>query len=350
MTETGTAITIRPMGEADTTEAERVMRVAFGTFLRLPDPASFAGDACMVAPRFAAEPRAAFVAERDGAIVGSCTAVRWGDVAFVGPLTVRPDLWDQGVAKRLLAPVLDRFAEWGVTRAGLFTFANSPRHLGLYQRFDFWPGPLTSVMWKRVRRAAPVARGAAMSDAAEATTFASTTLSSLDEAARAASIRDCRALAGDVGDGLDLTSEIEALARLAARLGGQAGGDTVLLRAREGGHAAGPDTDGELIGFAVCHTGAGSEAGSGAAYVKFGGVRPGPRAAAHFDQLLAACEAFAASRGLLRLVAGVSTGRHPAYRAMLDRGFRSDVVGVTMHRGNRPSHHSAEVWAVDDWR
>ena len=96
--------------------------------------------------------------------------------------------------------------------------------------------------------------------------------------------------------------------------------------------------------------GRGTEAGSGAAYVKFGGVRPGPGAAAHFDQLLAACEVFAASRGLLRLVAGVSTGRHQAYRAMLERGFRSDVVGVTMHRGNRPSHHSAEVWAVDDWR
>ena len=103
MTENDGAITIRTMREADTAEAERVMRVAFGTFLRLPDPASFAGDACMVAPRFAAEPRAAFVAERGGAVVGSCLAVRWGDVAFFGPLTVRPDLWDQGVAKRLLA-------------------------------------------------------------------------------------------------------------------------------------------------------------------------------------------------------------------------------------------------------
>jgi GNAT superfamily N-acetyltransferase len=330
-----------------------VMRVAFGTFLRLPDPASFAGDACMVAPRFAAEPRAAFVAERDGAIVGSCLAVRWGDVAFFGPLTVRPDLWDQGVAKRLLAPVLDRFTEWGVTRAGLFTFANSPRHLGLYQRFDFWPGPLTAVMWKRVRRAAAVRRDSASGGLTEAAAFDSTLMSSLDEAARAASIRDCRALAGDICDGLDVTSEVDALARLAARLDGPAGGDTVLVRARAPGGSAEPATAGkvgELTGFAVCHAGAGTEAGSGAAYVKFGGVRPGPRAAAHFDQLLAACEGFAASRGLLRLVAGVSTGRHQAYRAMLDRGFRSDVVGVTMHRGNRPSHHSAEVWTVDDWR
>jgi hypothetical protein len=34
-------VTVRPMAEADLDEADRIMRLAFGTFLRLPDPMRF---------------------------------------------------------------------------------------------------------------------------------------------------------------------------------------------------------------------------------------------------------------------------------------------------------------------
>ena len=68
----------------------------------------------------------------------------------------------------------------------------------------------------------------------------------------------------------------------------------------------------------------------------------GHAAEQNFNHLLEACEAFAASRGLEKLVAGVNTARVAAYRRMLARGFRSFTQGVAMLRSedqgyNRPT-------------
>lgn len=41
----------------------------------------------------------------------------------------RPDLWDQGVGKRLMDPVMDCIDTWGNRRLGLFTFSH--RSFGL---------------------------------------------------------------------------------------------------------------------------------------------------------------------------------------------------------------------------
>ena len=51
-------------------------------------------------------------------------------------------------------------------------------------------------------------------------------------------------------------------------------------------------------------------------------VRPGGDAARRFDRLLSACEAFALECGATHLVAGIDTARHPAYRRMVERGWR----------------------------
>lgn len=139
-------VRVRPMVPSDLDAADRVFRVAFGTFLGLPDPAAFAGDADWIRTRFRAAPDAAFVAERDGVVVGSNLATRWGSVGFFGPLTVDPSAWDAGIGRKLLAPVLDCFARWDVRQAGLFTFAQSAKHVTLYQRHGFWPRFLTVVM------------------------------------------------------------------------------------------------------------------------------------------------------------------------------------------------------------
>ena len=56
------------------------------------------------------------------------------------------------MGKRLMEPVMKCFAGWGTTHAGLFTFAQSPKHLGLYQKFGFWPRFLTAIMSKPVER------------------------------------------------------------------------------------------------------------------------------------------------------------------------------------------------------
>ena len=93
-----------------------------------------------------------------------------------------------------------------------------------------------------------------------------------------------------------------------------------------------------------------SEAGSGVTYVKFGAMRPGRDAPVLFDRLLAACEALAAERGCSKLVAGVNTARHTAYRRMTERGFRAFLHGVAMQRPNEAGYNRPDCFVIDDWR
>ena len=119
-------IEVRPLGERDLPEADRIFRLAFGTFIGLPDPMSFIGDAELVGPRWRAAPEAALGAYVDGALVGSNFAANWGSFGFFGPLTVRPDFWGQGVAQKLLAATMDLFESWGTRHVALFTFPAAP--------------------------------------------------------------------------------------------------------------------------------------------------------------------------------------------------------------------------------
>lgn len=311
-------VIIRPLTEQDLSAAGRIVSLAFGTFLGVPEPEKFRADADYAHTRWRADPLAAFGAEMDGILVGSNFATRWGSVGFFGPLTVRPDLWDRGLGKRLMEPIMALFETWGVAHAGLFTFAHSPKHVGLYQHYGFWPRALTAIMSKPVQPHEP------------SSTW--TTYAEVPEGARADCVEACGAVTAALYDGLDVAREIRATHA-------QSLGDTVLL-----------SEAGTLVGFGVCHCGPGTEAGSGKCYVKFGAVPTGRRAGERFERLLDACEALAGARGLSRLEAGVSMARHEAYRTMLARGFRTDIQGVAMHRPNEPGYHRPGVYLIDDWR
>jgi len=116
-------------------------------------------------------------------------------------------------------------------------------------------------------------------------------------------------------------------------------GDTVLL------------TEGSSISaFAVCHVGPKTEAGTGVCYVKFAAVRPGATAHANFERLLKGCEAYAASRKAANLVAGVNMSHHEAYRTMVANGFRTDLQGVAMQKGNEIGFNRSGLYVLDDWR
>jgi hypothetical protein len=145
-------------------------------------------------------------------------------------------------------------------------------------------------------------------------------------------LAECRRLTDTLYPGLDLEREIIALDR-------QGLGDTILVDGAE-----------SVDGFAVCHAGAGSEAGPDACFVKFAAVASGEGAAGRFGRLLDAVEGYAAGRGLSRVVAGVNTGRHEAYRSLLDRGYRALALGVAMHRANEPAYDRPEIYALDDRR
>jgi GNAT superfamily N-acetyltransferase len=333
---TSSDVAIRPLEEADLEEADRIMRLAFGTFLGLPDPMAFMGDADYVRTRWAAEPTCALAAEVDGRLVGTNFVTRWGSVGFFGPLTVEPSLWDQGVARALLTETMPFFDRWGVTHAGLFTFPQSPKHLALYQSYGFLPRFLAPVLAKALTSAATgdASPRQGAGDAAVDTGADAGRWSSGAEAADLATVvAGCARVTDANYPGLDVTREIEAAA--AQKLG-----DTVVVH----------DDAGGVDAFAVCHTGPGSEAGTGTCFVKFGAALPGPGADQRFARLLTACEAFAAQQGAQAVVAGVNAARRGAHQALLDRGYRAQLVGVTMHKPDESAYHDESAWVIDDWR
>src|SRR5438105_7020757 len=200
-------VAIRALAERDLPDAQRIIRDAFGTFLGVPDLEKFWFPP-YAHTRFGAEHIASFAAEQDGKLAGSNFATNWGSVGFFGPLTTRPELWDSGIGQRLVAAACDAFEGWGIRHAGLFTFAQSAKHVGLYGKFGFYPRFLTAVM------AAPARPSLATPDWSR--------YSELPESQRSEAEAATRELTDALHDGLDLRSELHMV--FARGLG-----DTVLL-------------------------------------------------------------------------------------------------------------------------
>ena len=309
---------IRPLVEADLPEAQRIIRVAFGTFLGVPDPDNFWLDRDYAVGRFGAEHVAGIAAIESGKLAGTNFATRWGSFGFFGPLTVRPDLWNKSTGQSLVAAACAAFDEWGLQHVGLFTFAQSAKHVWTYGKFGFHARFLTAIM------SAPAKEGA-LADCSR--------YSDLPEVQRSQIIAQARDLTNELYQGLDLAAEIRTTA--ARKLG-----DTILLW----------DGPSRLGAFAVCQWGPGSEAGQGLLYVKFAAVRAGASSERRFASLLDVCRELAAKVGMSNVLAGVNLAREEAYRHMLSRGFRTQIQGVAMHRPNEPGFSRPGVFVLDDWR
>jgi GNAT superfamily N-acetyltransferase len=297
-------------------EAGRIVRLAFGTFLGLPNPLDFMGDRNFIAPRWRSANVKVIAAHEGGRLIGSNVATRWGSFGFFGPLTVLPEYWDRGVAQRLLKATMTIFERWGLRHSGLFTFPQSAKHVGLYQKFGYWPRYLTAILTRT-----PEAKGAGTA----------VLLSALRKSERQQAIQACGELTQKVDRGLDLTDEIRAVLI-------QRTGDVVLTYTRA-----------VLDAFAVCMNGPGSEGGEKTCYVKFGAARGGVGAGERFDRLLDACETVASSRGAT-IEAGVNLAREDAYRRMRSHGYRVATQGVAMQRPHRDGFNRADVYVIDDWR
>lgn len=326
---TAETVTVRQMNENDLNGADDIMQRAFGTFLGLPSNIRFMGDADYIKTRYRADPSAALVAETDsGKIVGSNFAMDWGSIGVFGPLTIDPDYWNKGIARRLLQETMKIFQRWGSKHLGLFTFAQSGKHIYLYQKFNFWPRYLTAIMSKEIEKDKSV-------DELGGGRFADCRLySQLSELDRVKSIMQCRELTNCIYQGLELKKEIDSVYR-------QRLGDTILMH----------DSNSKaLVGFAVCHVGAGSEAGSGNCYIKFGAVRPGEDSAQVFSQFLDAAMYYAHLQQLSKIVAGVNMARHSAYKILIEQGFKTEIQGVAMENPNEPGYNLQNNYVIDDWR
>jgi GNAT superfamily N-acetyltransferase len=309
---------VRALDDKYLPDAERIVRLAFGTFLGAPDPATFWSDRDYVYGRQRAPHVAAFAAMLDGKLAGSNFATNWGSVGFFGPITVHPDIQERGIARALLDKTMAQFDAWGTRHAGLFTFAQSAKHIALYQKYGFYARFLTAIM------STPVS--------SRQTVVGWSRFSALTEAQQNEALRSCRNLTDKLYLGLDLTEEIRATHA-------QGVGDTVLVEGLGG-----------LGAFAVCHYGPRSEAGADHCFIKFGAV--GDRATAERDylRLLDACEAMAVAVGMPNLLAGVNMARHEAYSLLVARGYRTQIQGVAMHRHNDPGYCRPGVYIIDDWR
>jgi GNAT superfamily N-acetyltransferase len=314
-------IKIGPLKRSELEEADRIVRLAFGTFLGLPNPLDFMGDRTFMIPRWHSAHVKVIAAREGSRLIGSNIVTRWGSFGFFGPLTILPEYWDRGVAQRLLEATMTVFGQWALRHTGLFTFAQSAKHVGLYQKFGYWPRYLTAIMTQ-----APEA-----DPARQAKRKAPVLLSTLPTRQREQAILACRKLTHRIDKGLDLTGEIDAV--LAQRAG-----DVVLTYTR-----------GAIDAFAVCLNGAGSEGGEKTCYIKFGAARSGRAAGKRFDELLDACEDFAASRGAI-IEAGTNLAREDAYRRMRSRGYRVVIQGVAMQRPHADGFNRSDAYVIDDWR
>lgn len=306
---------IRPLRAQDLDEADRITRLSFGTFLKLPDPLTMFGDRDMVRKRWGdlSSTLGAYIDQR---LVGLNVVTRWGSFGWFGPLAVHPDFWDKGIAKKLMVSTMDLFSQWKTTAEGLFTFADSPKHVGLYQKSGFYPRFLTTVM---THESSPTKQGYS--------TFSNLATNKEREEVLLA----CSEITDSVYPGLDLTNEV-------FNVHNKKLGDTVLLM--EGSR---------LEGFAVCHTGAGTEAGSENCYIKFGAVSS-KESRAKFSRLVYSCQSFAASSGAQTVEAGMNMGRVEAHEELRKLGFKTLFQGVAMQRPNEPGSNRSDVFAIDDWR
>jgi len=228
-------------------------------------------------------------------------------------------LWDGSIGQRLVAASCDQIDDRSARHTGLFIFAQSAKHVGLYGKFGFRPRFLTAIMAAPARRADHDERRLPL-------------LGITRQAAAGSRKRSSRIDRRAVSRSRPARRNPHGRAR--------ALGDTALLWNQER----------RLAGFAVCHWGPASEAGEGCCFVKFGTIRPGPGAEARFGALLDACAALAREAGMPNVLAGANLAREEAYRHMLVRGFRTMIQAVTMHRPNEPGYSGRGFYVLDDWR
>jgi GNAT superfamily N-acetyltransferase len=318
---TATPIKIGPLKLAELTEAERIFRLAFTTFLGLP-PGVFMAGRDFVRSRFRSQHVKALAAREDGRLIGTNFLTVWGKFAFFGPLTVLPEYWDKGIAQKLLEGTVAQFDKMKLPRTGLFTFPHSAKHVSLYNKFGYWPQRLTAMM-----HYTPSAGENWRPEAGISVVHLSTRW----QGPRKEAIAACRKLTDRIDKGLDLTEEIGSLLK-------QRAGEVILTYIRN-----------TLDGFAIAHHGPGSEGGDALCYLKFAAVRTGAGAGERFDRLLDACDAYARAHNV-KIEAGINFASEDAYKRMRAHGYRAFAQGVPMQRPNAPGFYRPDTYCISDLR
>jgi hypothetical protein len=95
-------VIVRRLQDSDLEEADKLLRLCFGTFMGIADPMTCFGDTDYVKTRFHGDPDLTIAAEANGRLVGVNFITNWGSVGFFGPLCIHPEFWNKGMANNFL--------------------------------------------------------------------------------------------------------------------------------------------------------------------------------------------------------------------------------------------------------
>jgi GNAT superfamily N-acetyltransferase len=83
------------------------------------------------------EPKGCLVAEHDGKIIGVAYSHVWGEVGWLGPFEVLPDVQDRGVGSALLSECDAFLGKMGCKVLGLETMSNNTKNIHFYMRAGY---------------------------------------------------------------------------------------------------------------------------------------------------------------------------------------------------------------------
>lgn len=310
-------LSIELLQEADLEASETLLKLAFGTFLKLSDPLKFGGGA-VYWPRWYRDPSSAFAAKIDNQLIGYSLSANWGTYGGFGPLIVHPNYWDQGIGSRLMMASLEKIEDWKIKQLIFCTHANSPKHIYFYGKFGLSPRFLIAVFAQNKLPNNP-----------ELNAFR---YSQLSPEQQTESLQDCYQLTDKIYEGLDFRAEIKNVQTCSL-------GDTIFLWDEAG-----------LFAFAVCHYGETSEAQTNTCYLKFAAVRPDNQAKENFEKLLDESEKIAVIEGMSSLIFGIDTACENAYRQTLARKYQIQSLMLSLHKPNQSGHSRPEIYIIEDRR
>ena len=135
--------------EHELPEAEKLLRLSFGTFLGLSEPMNF-GNGATYTNRWYRDPLAVFAAKVDNKLVGFSMVANWGCCGGFGPIVVHPEYWDQGIGYPLMKTSWSKFEEWDTQQIIFCTHANSSKHIHFYGKVGAEPRFLIALCTKAI--------------------------------------------------------------------------------------------------------------------------------------------------------------------------------------------------------
>ncbi len=310
-------IEISSLKEKDLQKAEILLKLAFSTFLKLPNPIEFANGA-QYYKRWYNNSSFAFAAKKennlDNELIGYVILVKWGSFAGLGPIVTHPDYWNQGIASQLMKAALAKFEEWGIKQTGLCTYANSPKHIYFYGKFGYAPRFLIALFSKFIPNTQQILKAKRYSQ--------------LSNQQQPEFLTAAYQFTDKIYAGLDLRWEIEVVNQHSL-------GDTLFLWENE-----------TLIGFAICHYGKVSEAQTNTCYIKFGAAK----SSESFQKLVNECEIFTKTVNMESLVAGVDTACEAAYQIMLSKNYAIKSLMASMYKPNQINYSRPDTYILNDLR